>query len=121
MAYPTNYAFYGSANNGNQITLRKGTSTVSKPKLIILDRKASTYDNGRKSFSVPEMRVRTLFGVVDADGNPINKRTLMDAAFRVPVEASWTDAEEAIDDFISVVSDPGFKNQVKNLLFPTPA
>lgn len=121
MSYPAGYTFYGSANNGNQITLIGSDSTSLKPNIIIFDRKPATYDGGRNMFSVPELRVRVMRGVVTQDGKPAPQKNLIDASFRMPVEAAEVDVEANVQDFLSVISDEGFIASLKSLTFPKPS
>lgn len=104
---PAGFTYYGSANNGNQVTLRATSSTAAKPFLILLDRKDPVWNPTSKEYSVPEARVRVLVGTVDSDGNPKAQRLLVDASFRTPIgsdadQASWLAA------FKAVINDANF-------------
>jgi len=116
---PTNYTVYRVANNGNQVTAIKSTSTAAKPKLIILDRSDAVYNSATGQYSVPELRVRVLYGTVDTDGNPRPERLLADCSFRTPI-GSEGDHEEWFADFIDLVSESDFLDEgIKQHMFPT--
>lgn len=104
---PTGYTIFGFANNGNQMTAQKATSTPSQPRIIILDRNAPVWNPSTLSYSIPEYRLRVMVGTINSDGNPRPERLLADFRFRTPV-GSEADHAEWLADVKSVVNDPDF-------------
>lgn len=104
---PLGYTVYKIANNGNQVTAQKGTSTPSKVKMIIIDRVDPIYNQATQSYSVPEYRVRVLFGTVDAQGAPRPERLLADLNFRTPIGSS-DDQAEWFGDVAAVIGAEDF-------------
>lgn len=116
---PLGYTVYRTANNGNQLTAIKSDSTSAKPKLIIIDRTDAAYNAATGSYSVPELRVRVLYGTVDTDGNPRPERLLSDCSFRTPV-GSEGDHATWFADFQALVSDEDFlESGIVQHMFPT--
>lgn len=119
MNIPSNYVVFGASNNGNQVTYRRSDSSAEKPKLLILDRKESVYDASKQKYSVPELRVRVLSGVVNSDNQPVPERLLIDASFRLPV-GSASDQAQLFADFTALLNDPDFWDELAvGHLFPT--
>jgi len=115
---PTGYTIFGFANNGNQMTAQKATSTPSKPKVIILDRNEPVWNPSTQSYSIPEFRVRVMVGTVDSDGRPKAERLLADMRFRAPV-GSESDHSDWFADILSLVNDEDFLEfAVQKHLFP---
>lgn len=118
---PADWVFQSSANNGNSVTYALPGHTTQQPKIAVFSRVIPSY-SAKTGWSVPSYRVRVIEGVVDADGNPIETRTTVDATFRCSMSGGATKAQDVVDNFKLIVSANGFASGVfVEQSFPTPA
>lgn len=104
---PSGYTVFQVSNNGNQVTARKDSSTAAKPKLILIDRSEAVYNPATQMYSIPEYRVRVLYGTVNSEGLPLPGRLLADLTFRTPI-GSEGDHAEWFADALGVVDEVDF-------------
>lgn len=119
---PADWKFQSSANNGNSVTYTLPGHTTAQPKIAVFSRVIPTY-SAKTGWSVPSYRVRVIEGVLDADGNPVETRTTVDATFRCSMKNSGqAKGQDVVDQFKLVVNATGFAESVYvEQSFPTPS
>lgn len=71
LVLPAGSRLQGVTNDGNSVTWQLPGHTVQKPKLAIFKRTVPTYNQNAQKWSDPAYQYKVVFGVVDADGNPV--------------------------------------------------
>lgn len=66
---PAAWNLHGSSNNGNTVQYTLPGHTAQTPRIAVFKRTAPVYANSR--WSKPTYDCKVVFGVVDADGNPV--------------------------------------------------
>ena len=71
LTIPAGSILQNTSNEGNTVTWALPGHTVQKPKLLILKRTVPTYNSGKSVWSDPKYQYKVVYGVVDADANPV--------------------------------------------------
>lgn len=71
LVLPAGSRLQGVTNDGNSVTWQLPGHTVQKPKLAIFKRTVPTYNQTTQKWSDPAYQYKVVFGVVDAEGNPV--------------------------------------------------
>lgn len=118
---PADWVFQSSANNGNSVTYTLPGHTTQEPKIAVFSRVIPSY-SAKTGWTVPSYRVRVIEGVLDADGNPVETRTTVDATFRSSMSGGQTKGQSVVDNFKLIVGADGFASSVfVEQSFPRPA
>lgn len=122
LVVPASWKRHSISNDGNSITYTRPGHTVQKPKLAIVSRTVSQYDQNRKSWSVPSYRVRVFDGVLNADGQPDPTRTMYDLTVRASLNSDGAAVVGSVHkDFLLIVDQADFgANSVGAQEFPVP-
>lgn len=106
---PNTWKFHSSSGNGNSITFTLPGHTVQTPAYAMINRIAPVFDNKRRTWSVPSYRVRTYFGVLDAEGTPDPTKTQTDLTCRCSVASDGkSKGALAVNALLAVVNQPDF-------------
>lgn len=106
---PSTWKFFSSQGNGNSMTFTLPGHTAKEPKYVIISRIPPVYDTRRKTWSVPEYRIRVYFGVLDADGAPDPTKTAIDATCRSTVASNGAAAAPStVAAFLAIVDQADF-------------
>lgn len=119
---PATWAFFGSSNNGNTVQYTLPGHTAQSPRLAIFKRVPPVYANSK--WSKPSYDVKVVFGVVDADGLPVNPNIQVGTdGIRFPMVGVnvATLLAECVAAFSALVSESGFAEAIYAQQFPTQA
>lgn len=120
MRTPTDYTFQGLPTPDSAKYVRLDSTQTCKIDLTV-SRKASTFNQSTKQFSVPEYRIVFRSDVTNAEDMPTGQRITADLALRYPVGTDQTRLKEFVTSLETLMSDPDFMSSIAQQTFPQKA
>lgn len=118
ITFPSGYTLFGISNDGNTVEARRSDSSPASVVKATITRKGSSYNQGTKRFSVPQVEIRFTRGLREGDPLlPIPEQELASFTFREPVGHD-SETLNVFKDLVLMLSQAGMYTNLVQQAIP---